>query len=44
MPSAGGIGLLCNIYIGTGPSQFCEMSAKITDWVTDVLGWFCNIL
>ena len=28
---------------GTGPSQFCETSAKITDWVTDPLRWFCNI-
>ena len=23
--------------IGTGPSQLCETSAKITDWVTDPL-------
>ena len=28
----------------TGPSQFCETSAKITDWVTDPLRWFCKIL
>ena len=41
VPSVGGIGLL---YIGTGPSQFCETSAKINDWVTDPLRWFCNIL
>ena len=25
------------ICIGTGPSQFYETSAKITDWVTDPL-------
>ena len=41
VPSVGGIGLLC---IGTGPSQFCGTSAKINDWVTDLLRWFCNIL
>ena len=23
--------------------QFCETSAKITDWVTDLLRWLCNI-
>ena len=27
-----------------GPSQFCETLAKITNWVTDPLGWSCNIL
>ena len=32
------------IYIGTGPSQFCETSAEIIDWVTDPLRWFSNIL
>ena len=32
------------MYIDTGPSQFWEILAKITDWVTDPLGWFCNIL
>ena len=25
-------------------SQFCETSAKITDWVSDPLGLFSNIL
>ena len=29
--------------IGTGPSQFCEMSAKITDWVIDALRPLLNI-
>ena len=33
--------LLCT---GTGPSEFCETSAKITNWLTDPLRWFCNIL
>ena len=33
-----------DVCIGTGPSQFCETSGKITDWVTDPLRWFCNIL
>ena len=32
------------MYLGTGPCQFCEMSAKITDLVTDPLRWFGNIL
>ena len=32
------------MYRGTWPSQFCETSAKITDWVMDPLRWFCNIL
>ena len=44
IPSVGGIRLLCNVSIGRGPSQFCETSSKITDWVTDPLRWFCNIL
>ena len=30
VPSGGGTRLLCNrAYIGTGPNQFCETSAKI---------------
>ena len=33
---------ICWGYRITGPSQFCETSAKITDWVTDPLRWFCK--
>ena len=32
------------VMYSTGPRQFYEMLAKITNWVTDPLGWFCNIL
>ena len=32
------------VSIDTGCSQFCETSAKITDWVTVPLKWFCKIL
>ena len=35
-----GIGLLwC---IDTGPSQFCETSVKVTNWVTNPFRWFCD--
>ena len=30
-------------YVMYRHSQFGETSAKITDWVTDDLRWFCNI-
>ena len=26
------------------PSQFCEMPAKVTNWITDPLRWFCELL
>ena len=29
------------ICIGRGSSQFCEMSAKVTNWVTDPFRRFC---
>ena len=29
--------------IGRGPSQFCEMSAKVTNWETDVSVNFCGM-
>ena len=38
VPFVGGIGLLCNVYIGTGLGQFRETLAKITDWVTAPFG------
>ena len=37
VPSVGGTRLLrC---MGRGPSQFCETSVKVTNWVTDPLRW-----
>ena len=33
--------MLC---MGTAPSKFDEISAKISDWVTDPPRWFCDIL
>ena len=32
------------MYIGRGPSKFCEMSAKMTDCVTHPLRWFYKML
>ena len=33
--------MLC---IGRGPSQFCETSANIANWVADPFRWFCELL
>ena len=33
--------MLC---IGRGPSQFCEMSPKVTNLVTDPFRWLCELL
>ena len=30
------------MYRNIGSSQFCEMSAKVTYWVTDSFRWFCE--
>ena len=27
---------------GRGPSQFCETSAKVTNWITDPFRWLCE--
>ena len=42
VPSVGGI--TCNVMYRQSEQPVCETPAKVTSWVTDPFGWFCELL